>query len=123
YGLNADPLAVMNFVGQSAVSNRVAIYVVSSSGFTDPVTLSASPSKIAGVEVTYVFYNHGTSVENATMTSDLYSKGIDMVIQAQTPIARGHYPDKITVTGASSIDHSVTISLDVNIIRPMFQEF
>lgn len=123
FELLAGPIATINFIGQSAVSNRVPITVGANEGFNSPVTISAS-GLVGAVSVEYIFYKHGTSDKVTTIASNDYGTGLDMVIKASKFIAMGSYPNAVTVHGkGGGKSDDAQVRVDVNDSRPKFQEF
>ncbi|MDO8590829.1 MAG: hypothetical protein Q7R65_02515 [bacterium] len=134
FGLSVNPTANMTFVGLTASSNKVGMFILPANNFDKDVRISASPSKItvgvnrAELTLTYKFYNRATGVEiqNPVISSVPYDT-IDMVIEgkADERIPTGTYATTITVTGTSpgfpSIPQSVI--LNINSVKPAFEEF
>lgn len=133
FGLIFRPTATMTFLGQSAASSPVHLQLFAP-GFTDSVALSASTTRVTfttttgtpvvkTVPITMSFYNHGTNnPKNNLVSSD--TNGVDLIIKAQSQIAPGSYPVIIQgVGGSPPRTNEYIINLNVNILKPVFQEF
>lgn len=125
FSLIVSPPSVIPF--SSLSSNRSEVSVFASNGFTGDVAVSVSPdqNKINGVQMSYDFYDHGTSKKDSTIKSANYSTGLDMIVTAAATIPKGAYPITITGTsgnGKNSVTHTATVNLYVG-SAPSFQEF
>ncbi len=129
YTLSAGPVATLNFIGETASSNKVPV-TVGAGWFDKDIIISASPGTLDGTSVPYLFYafyKNGALVgSTATLKKNEYATGLEMVVKASKFIPATKYPNAITVHAVAvdgSKPHDVYVSLNTNDSRPTFQNF